>query len=191
MSRVFALYADAMQSGKSTVAATLVAHHNFQQVTIASPLKAMLTVLLESAGYKKAFVQSAIHGEYKTTPLTMFGGRSARNLMQTLGTEWGRNHVGQDVWMPAMDRAIAAAHREGFDVVIDDLRYANEAAHLVNHHKAKLIRVVRPGVEDTTGHSSEGGLKGTTPHHVIVNDAGKEDFLRDLRAKVVDLVVRF
>lgn len=184
---VFAVYADAMQSGKSTVA-QLLCEHNFRTVAVATPLKAMIRTLMEHAGYVDSFIFEALHGNQKNAPLALLSGRSARELMQTLGTEWGRNMVGTDLWLASVSKSIRAVHESGYNVVIEDVRYTNEMNFLVNQFDATAIKVVRPGVADTSGHSSEGGLKDFKPLAIIHNNQDAARYIDDLRAKVDALV---
>jgi hypothetical protein len=180
--RVIALYADAMQSGKSTVA-DLMYPHNFRKVAIATPMKAMVADLMRRSGYNAEFVEDALYGNSKEVPLTMLGGVTARRMMQQLGTEWGRN-LCSEIWLGALGRAIKLVHDAGFHTVIDDLRYLNEAAYLKNQWRAEIFKVVRPGLVDTTGHSSEGELHAFKPDAVILNDYDADTFRTGLEAQL-------
>lgn len=74
----------------------------------------------------------------KEQPLPIFGGRTARHAMQTLGTEWGRNCIDSDFWIrawlksaPGMCAAIA-----------DDVRFVNEARAILERGGV-MIRIIR------------------------------------------------
>ena len=51
--------------------------------------------------------------------------QTIRRAMQTLGTEWGRNLIGQDIWVNALERRIKST---GASVIlIPDVRFDSEA----------------------------------------------------------------
>jgi hypothetical protein len=84
-------------------------------------------------------------------------GRTRRHAMRTLGTEWGRRMIGEDLWADALLRRVASAAYGGGPVVVDDLRFANEAA-LVADAGGAVIHVARAGGPRFTGdHPSERG----------------------------------
>jgi hypothetical protein len=72
-----------------------------------------------------------LYGDKKEEPLSLLCGKSAREAMQTLGTEWGRDLIGRDLWMNAWERE----YREmslSHDVVCDDSRFQNETALILH-----------------------------------------------------------
>lgn len=88
------------------------------------------------------------------------------NLLQYLGTEWGRNTYGQDVWTDCMANVLKTYHSDSTIVVIDDLRFENEF-RLLKNLGATLIRLecseeLRKGRaemwRENTSHPSETGL---------------------------------
>ena len=118
-------------SGKSHAANILVEEFGYTRVKFAGPLKAMLGTLLYYAGVIPSEYPRYIEGDLKEVPLPSFGNKTARHLMVTLGTEWGRNHVHPDLWVnlalqPVLDH-LAAGRR----VVLDDCRFNNEAMEVI------------------------------------------------------------
>ena len=120
-------------SGKSAVAKRFELH-NFMRRPIAAPLKEMLKAM--------GLTKEQLWGSEKEKPSLLLGGKTARHAMQTLGTEWGRNMIHPDVWV----RAWANTTPLDRNVVVDDLRFPNEADHLISHG-AYLVKVERPGYE--------------------------------------------
>ena len=134
------------QSGKSTVADYLVKKHGFTLIKFAGPLKSMMRGL--------GLGEREIEGDLKEKPCALLGGRTPREAMQLLGTEWGRQHFGQNFWVNiGMERA-ASVLDQGGQVVIDDVRFANEAA-AIHIYGGKLFKITRPGVGPVNGHSSD------------------------------------
>ena len=133
-------------SGKSTAAQHLVERHGFTLVKFAGPLKSMMRCL--------GLGDRELEGDLKEQPHRTLSGRSPRFAMQTLGTEWGRDIIGPNLWVDvAMDSARAALDQGG-RVVIDDCRFANEAA-AIKFAGGAVVRINRPGVGSVNGHASE------------------------------------
>lgn len=134
--------------GKTTVA-RLLEQHNFARVRFAGPLKDMLRAL--------GLTEAQVDGDEKETPCALLCGRTPRQAMQTLGTEWGRKWIGSDVWVNAAMRQIAELQAQGRDVVVDDLRFVNEARALTGRG-AVIVKLHRDGAGTTSTHASEVGL---------------------------------
>ena len=102
--------------GKSTYAKFL-AGENGVVLSFATPIKHMLRTLV---GHEYVFGS-------KKNEMTHLG-VTGRVLLQTLGTEWGRETIDQDIWVKAMKHILTdTMFDEYHPVVIDDLRFENEA----------------------------------------------------------------
>jgi hypothetical protein len=132
-------------AGKSTAALHLVKNRNFQRVRFAGPLKAMMAAL--------GLSPAQIDGNEKELPCDLLGGKTPRFAMQTIGTEWGRDLIGPDLWIRAWQHAVAALPA-GVPVVVDDCRFPNEAAAIVAAGGV-LVHIERPGAGTASVHSSE------------------------------------
>jgi hypothetical protein len=134
-------------AGKSTASHVLV-DCGWQRVKFAGPLKDMMRGLGLSDRH--------IEGDLKEMPCDLLGGQTPRHAMQTLGTEWGRGLIHPDLWiMLARDR-IVTAMAAGFNVVVDDVRFENEAA-LIRELGGYVVDVTRDGA-GAGAHSSESGV---------------------------------
>jgi len=88
----------------------------------------------------------------KEVPLDWMGGKSPRQLLQSLGTDWGRDMVSETIWIDAMRRMISD---QSFDVIIiDDCRFENEA-QMVRDMGGIVIGLEREGIAYTGEHQSE------------------------------------
>ena len=177
MPRLIGLYSPAPQSGKTTIANQLTVQ-GFMKVSFAAPLRALVAELLCQLGHDRrtAFDYVHIYKEQQIPGIRC----SARHLMQTLGTEWGRQCVHPDVWVMIASRRIVALHAGGYSVVIDDCRFPNEA-NLIRELGGELWHVERPGITTSTDHASEGALADPELFtHRIVNDGT----LQQLRERV-------
>ena len=131
----------AATSGKGLVSSRLVAKHGFRVIRFAEPIKTMLI-----AGLRLSVDE--VDGLDKGKPIERFNGLTARYMMQTLGTEWGRRLIHKDVWVWAWQRAMHDATMndgENARIVVDDLRFPNEA-DAIREAGGVIWRVVRPNV---------------------------------------------
>lgn len=182
---VIALYSPVMQSGKSTVS-KMFTEHGFEPLAFAQPLKRMVSALLDSAGYTPDEIDWMIFGGGKDNQYGDPLRTSPRHMMQTLGTDWGRQMIHENLWVDVTRARLARYVRHDADVVIDDCRFPNEAEMILgdDRWKGSVIQVVRPGLAATLNHASEGALNGFPFTTTIVNDGS----MFDLREKVQEIV---
>lgn len=171
MVNIIALWSPAPGCGKSTVAGIL-AEQGYQIVPFAEPMKRMIVVLLLRAGYSMdealQYVRVAKHEPLKR----LAGEPTARHLLQTLGTEWGRDCIDTNFWTGLWTNQVQQREK----VVVDDMRFVNEVA-AVRKLGGQIWEIQRPGIKLTTKHRSEGGLPGVQFDRSIVNDGTIEDLI--------------
>ncbi|ARO29934.1 deoxynucleoside monophosphate kinase protein [Rhizobium sp. NXC14] len=177
--KLIALYSDAAGSGKSEVAKVLI-QHGFANEKFAGPLKNMARGLLGSMGFEDTTVERMIEGDLKEAVIPGFKTVTPRQIMQTLGTDWGREAIDQDLWTKVAAAKIEGLRDKGIDVVVDDLRFPNEY-DLITSLGGTLVKVVRPDPSREAGGAYEGRLKDHLFHHVIHNTGT----LRDLYTKTL------
>ncbi len=114
-------------AGKSEASSLLIRRHNFVQSKFAAPLKGMLTAMYEFAGLCPDEIGDRLEGHLKEKPDRVLGGTSPRRAMQTLGGEWGRDSVREDLWVSLWRADAQRKLNAGLSLVVDDLRYPNEA----------------------------------------------------------------
>lgn len=154
-------------SGKSTVAQYLATKHGFARRHIKQPIADMVASLILDAfpGVTDSDLHEMVDGALKRTPIPELGNRSATELQQFLGTEFGRNFIHPDLWLDIWS-AWAAQHPK---VVQESVRFANEA------ERCDVIwEVRRPGYEALNGHVSE-SLPSDCPNAVIDNSGTEAD----------------
>lgn len=158
--------------GKSAVARELIRKHGYKRLSLAEPLKLALSMILASWGYNQAAIAYWIDGEGKEKPCPALQGKTPRLAMQLLGTEWGREGMGTEVWTShLLKRILAEGHPK---VVVDDIRFDNEANTLLMHLNATIIEVVAaPGKtpkRQPPAHSSEDGISPELIDWTVEND---------------------
>lgn len=165
--RVFA-FTGLKQSGKSTAA--LCAKHelksrgqNVLSLHFAQSLKDMLTIF--------GLTHAELYGEAKEVPSPLLCGKTPRWAMQALGTEWGRDCIGEDIWVNHWKRK-AAEFLKGPNncILVEDLRFKNELAAL-KEVGAHTFRIVNPRISLTPEpHPSEVMIPHLDVNQTILND---------------------
>lgn len=157
-------------SGKSTVGRILCHHHNFMRKPFAFPLKRMVAALGVPADDLDG--PSCI----KEMPCAALGGRTIRHTLQTLGTEWGRQHMGEDFWVELWARGVEHMPR----IVADDVRFPNEA-EAIRKLGGLVVRIDRPGAGSVVGaaHASE-NIAALVPDVVIANGRSEDHLFHEV-----------
>ena len=168
MTRLIGLYSHAPSSGKSTVAGML----GGVTFSFADPLRNFVARTLTSLGHD-GFDLVRNHKEEKITGI----GVTPRQMMQTLGTEWGRACVHPDLWVMIAESE-AKNWLRSVNVTFDDVRFPNEA-DMIRRLGGELWLVDRPGVVYEGSHASEGALINVSPDSVI-NNSGDLEQLREV-----------
>lgn len=155
-------------AGKNTVAARLRERWGFVELSFAAPLYRMVA---EMTGLPTSALQDRALKERQIDWL----GKSPRELLQMLGTEFGRGMISEDIWvLRAMSEFDSIASGGRFPgCVITDVRFDNEAKAIVARG-GQVWRVVRPEGDCVSGsamrHRSEAGVSGELVSAVIDND---------------------
>ena len=173
---IIGLYSPVPGCGKDTMARHL-AKYGYANVKMAGPLKAMAAVLYRSLGFEESEMPLLLDGptrhlidifpaETYKVPSESMGmvevtrpAVTARDILLTLGTEWGRQHVNFNLWTTCATRTIERSLRAGVPVVVTDVRFPNEAK-LIREMGGELWRIERPQApQPTKQHPSDYGLE--------------------------------
>ena len=162
-------------AGKGSVAKILESR-GFATLSFADPLYAAVSAI---TGLSVAELQDR---RLKEEPIGWIGS-SPRRLLQTLGTDWGRNMIHDEIWvMATMQRVL-----DGGDYCIPDVRFVNEAA-AIKARGGVVWRVDRPcrsTLESAAAsHESERGIPPEYLDAVIQNYGT----LADLEAAISGLL---
>lgn len=174
------------RSGKDTAGQHIALRYGFDRYAFAKPLKDGLRAMFQ-------LTDDHLDGALKERPLPDLG-RSPRELMQTIGTEWGRHMVHPDLWLLLAERRILNVREEtarlgyGFTgLVITDVRFENEAA-LIRRHGGSVIHLVRPDAPDVRAHSSENGVSFKERDVRIMNDCSLPEFRHRLEFAMTQII---
>lgn len=167
------------RSGKDSLANQLVQNHSFAKYAFASKLLKILLAadpILDDKGTRlsEAYTELGYEGCKETYP-------ELPRLMQQLGTEGIRKHLGENTWIDAVFKDIDTC---GQNAVIADVRFPNEAQAIRN--KGGIIVVMVRRFTDTTrdgSHESEALVETIRPDVMIYNESD----LGDLRQHAADI----
>ena len=146
-------------SGKTTAAEYMVAHHGFMRMSFAKPIKDMLRVLGVSEDWPKE------------EPHPLLCGMTPRRALQTLGTEWGRDMIGGDIWVNILKDRIKHSR-----IVIDDVRFKNEMVMIeelneLRNHRGLMVNISRKEAANAGDqHQSEMEVLELSNDFTIQND---------------------
>lgn len=155
-------------SGKTTAAKPLISR-GFRLISFATPVKRMIEALTLCKD--------------KNARPDILCGKTIREAYQSLGTDWGRRMIGDDIWVNIGRNAITSELlcEDTRGVVLDDLRFNNEAL-CVKALGGLVIEVQRPGLV-RMDHASEAGI---SPELIdlTIHNLGSE---MDLQLHVMEL----
>ena len=167
------------RSGKTTVSTYLHELYGYENIKFAKGLKDMLRAM--------GLSEEQIEGSQKEIPCDMLCGKTPRQLQQWIGTEFGRNLVGENLWCNIWKNNVErylTVDRYALRVVVDDVRFPNEV-DAVKDMGGLVIRIERPGITKINNHPSETSLDDMTWEHKIINDGN----IADLYNKVHKILI--
>lgn len=151
-------------SGKSTMSKLvmnkLVGKQNYKKISFADSLREEVQTLLTSAHentltntheffvnvpplqahYALSLAYKAVIENDDNLPLSSSRQPQVRELMQYWGTDV-RRKTNNDYWVEKTLEKIKEIHNTKFHVVVDDVRFANEAAAIINQDYSALVRL--------------------------------------------------
>lgn len=149
--------------GKDTVARYLVNYKGFLQDSFAAPIRDFVGRL---CGYTPDQLE-----RLKEERHPMFG-VSPREMMQTLGTEWGRDRISQTIWLDSLVYRVGASIHSR--IVISDVRFENEA-EAIRSMGGTIIHLGRNTTEVVDTHASEAGIYAREEDFYIPNNSSFQD----------------
>jgi ABC-type dipeptide/oligopeptide/nickel transport system ATPase component len=172
-------------SGKSTVAQMLIDMGSWQEVSFATVLKDVISILtgvdrtlFDDVRAKEEYVLSRINSD--GTP-DVCKGISIRKMMQICGTTF-KSLFGPGVFIHALRKRIQQSSSR--NIVVSDVRFPEEADFITKDLGGILIRIKREPSDDTDQHMSEIRQKDIICSEVLHNSADLS--LQDLESLVRD-----
>jgi hypothetical protein len=155
--------AGAKRAGKDTLASGLASALVLPCDSFAAPLRQFVASLLGlSLRELDSRKEDTIDWLAEVTP---------RHLMQTAGTEWGRDRVHPELWVRSLFARLPAGG------LVPDVRFSNEA-RAIRRRGGVVIRVSRPGHGGHDTHASEQPLPDELVDIEVSNDGSRADLVR-------------
>lgn len=128
------------RAGKTAAAEYIQKKYGIERRHIAEPLRAMLVPLMRANGISDEMINRYLEGDLKDGVVIPEIGATSRELQITLGTEWGRNHVHENLWANTWKRSVKPGDR----VMNDSVRFPNEE-DVIAQLDGFTIMITRPG----------------------------------------------
>lgn len=168
-------------SGKSVLSKALQGQFGYYPMNFSGGLKRMIHTLphLSEEKMQNKEWRERVHPFYGKTP---------REMMQSLGTDWGRHLVHPDIWVWVAAQKIEnkfSVTRNISSYIFDDVRFENEAEWIRNTG-GLIVALKRTEVQPIKYHISEAGIAPNVEDYIVRNDRSIEDlcsaapFLNDL-----------
>lgn len=174
MSQLLIGLAGRARTGKTTAAKHLANTHGLVTYAFADPLR---------EGLMHIFNLSPCDFDDERKELTIdWLGRSPRELMQSMGTDWGRHQVHPELWLLLAEQnleLLGQTYDNARGFVISDLRFENEA-DFVRKRGGIVIHLLRPDAIEVSPHVSETGIGIQDNDMVLHNDGAIEDLTGQL-----------
>lgn len=188
------------QTGKTTVANYIESEFGYRRQHIAEPLRDMLRTLLRRYRYTDETIDRYLTGDLKEEVIPELGVTS-RHAQITIGTEWGRELINQDIWADLW--ALEASWAGGL-AMNDSVRFPNEENAIRHELGGFTILVTRAGTKpvafkwgfigeklyDWFGcmwgvHDSE-RVDRLNPDHIIDNNGSLEELYEQIDGILAD-----
>jgi hypothetical protein len=174
-------------AGKDTVGTAIQANFGDQieQLSFATPLKQALASML-GVSYDMVEGKTEQSREWRELPLPGIG-KTPRELMLSLGTEWGRDMVHGDLWVILTGRMFDRL-RGHTGAYFTDVRFDNEA-DMIRKLGGVVVEVRRSDdavqSEAAAAHSSEAGINKRLIDATVIADKGDLDGLQSMALSAI------
>lgn len=185
------------KAGKDAVADILVAEHGWQKTYMSEPLERALLALdpwihiniieYNQYGFRKLVLADSVRWLDNDGIMVLYSeihkiigyteSKKIANvvaMLQRLGTEVGRNIIGEQTWVIIAGQIIDGALYQQKAISITGIRYKNETA-MIKARSGLLCWVKRPGIGPVNHHSSANTLTESDFDLVIENNGTLED----------------
>jgi len=175
------------QVGKDTLANELVRCDRFHRVAFADAMRNVLYALNPIIEVPRkahlngmSWLVGGTHNKRLAEIIDQYGWDVAkvehpeiRNLLQRLGTDGGRKHLGEDIWVRT-----ALDNQQVERLVVPDVRFPDEA-EAIKERGGFIVRITREGYGAINGHISEVAYQDQD--FTIPNNRTPEDLHQNFR----------
>lgn len=167
-------------AGKDTFANVLVQKYGFERIAFADLLKQVVYTLNPIVdpivGFRVHDFVDDYGWDYAKQNVP-----EIRRLLQRMGTEAGRDILGQDIWVDAVFNNMGSG-----DYCISDMRFPNEAQRVVDNNGV-TVRIIRDGIIPANNHPGEVALDNWDFDYIVYNNHGIDN-LEEMADKILNKV---
>lgn len=164
-------FAGEARSGKDTAANHLNDNHGFSLYAFAQPIKKACRTVF-------GWGEEHVNGSLKEVIDPLFN-ISPREAMQTMGTQWGREMINQDIWLKRAEYEMMTNNA----LAVTDVRFDNEA-NLIRSRGGIVIKITRQNKDKVLNHKSEAGISSELVDYEIENNGTLSELYQ-----AIDLVI--
>lgn len=161
------------QSGKTTLGASLATAYQLAHISFAAPMRRFVADVLDISVGELELV--------KEKPIDWLDGVTPREMLQKLGTEYGRDLIHDEIWVRKALRKAAMY----VGAVISDVRFPNEA-QAIRGLGGVVIRLNRSSTTADDNHPSEKPLEDWLIDFEIENNGTPEGMLAKVATCLTD-----
>lgn len=167
-------------SGKDAFADALVAQYGYVKVGFSDALYAFALVINPRLyiGRLRWWKLRDVVSRYGWTEAKKFP--AVRRFLQLLGTEGGRECLGEECWLDALMPKVTKLMRAGENVVITNVRFANESQAVLDLG-GDIIRIIRDGVGPVNEHNTDKGEAFQYAIEDVYNNGSLSDLAREAK----------
>ena len=159
-------------SGKTFCADLLCSRYGYVKIKMAKPIKDMIRAL--------GLNDNHIEGHLKDVPCELLDGRTPRWAMQSLGVEWGRSLISENLWLNRWAEIVHQNLAMSSSVVVDDTRFPNEL-NKVRELNGLIIGLKRNATNDESHSSSFNSWEDLNADFIIENDDSWDEFKLEMK----------
>lgn len=165
---IIAAFTNVPQSGKSTFCDYLCDNYNFEKLTLATPVKETLRVLLKFRGISDKRINDYLYLDKKEEIIPEIG-MSGRQLMTEFAHNFVRGQIDEDFFVNCLPNILTNKN-----YVIEDMRYLNELAFV--HDKGGLAVFINRYENETSSLPNEGLITIEHADYILDNRTTLADF---------------
>lgn len=168
--------------GKDTIADYIVENYDAAKLAFAYEIKEWIKIIDPILPFQDGHVRlSELLKIYTFEELkrqeTESHGKELRRLAQLIGTEIGRERIGEDFWIKQFEKfAEKSRHKI---IIVSDMRFVNES-ECVKSKNGLIWRVVNENIKNEDKHKSETEMDNIIVNNLIYNNTTKESLYKKI-----------
>lgn len=175
---IIAAFTNVPQSGKSTFCDYLCDNYNFERLTLATPVKETLRVLLRYRGISDDEIDDYLYGNKKEEIIPEIG-MSGRQLMTEFAHNFVRGQIDEDFFVNCLPNI-----SPNKNYVVEDMRYLNELTFVRANDGISVF--INRYENKTSNLPNEGLITTENADYIIQNTTTLTDFFNKIDRFIFD-----